>query len=133
LWFSGCGSKVKANCGILKEDTSSAETTVPDSVRSVKAFVVSSGGQSATGVAMTFRQKLLDLMRSREWSVSKLAQESGLSFPTVRSYTASGKNNRLPNVRNLFKIAAALGVAIEEFRKCEEFVNGDKEGTSKKS
>jgi transcriptional regulator with XRE-family HTH domain len=82
---------------------------------------------------MTFRAKLLELMAVREWSVSDLARESGLTFPTVRSYTSTGKNRRLPTLVNAIKLAEALGVSLEEFKDCTDLVKPDKDDTSDKT
>lgn len=79
------------------------------------------------------RDKLLTLMKQKDWSVSDLADAAGLSFPTVRSYTAKGSNARLPNVRNLLKLAKALKVKFEELATCDDFTTDDKDGTSDKS
>jgi transcriptional regulator with XRE-family HTH domain len=72
---------------------------------------------------MDLRTKLLQLMQERGWSVNALAQKSGLSFPTVRSYLStkpSGK--RLPSVANLLKLAKALEVNLEDLAGCDDFV-----------
>jgi transcriptional regulator with XRE-family HTH domain len=74
---------------------------------------------------VTFAQKISTLLKEKGWSVSDLAQASGLTFPTVRSYTAKGKNARIPNLANAFKLADALGVSVEAFKECEDFANGD--------
>lgn len=74
---------------------------------------------------VTFRSKLLELMDAKGWSVSDLAQAASLSFPTVRSYTSRGKNARLPNLHNAFRLAEALGVSVEVFRECEDFLKDE--------
>ena len=79
---------------------------------------------------MTFASKLQQLMQAKGWSVSDLAQASGLSFPTVRSYTASGKNRRFPTLGNAIKLAEALEVSLEEFKECTDLL---KDGSSDKS
>lgn len=70
---------------------------------------------------MTFAEKLRSLMETKGWSVSDLAKASGLSFPTVRSYTAKGKAARIPNLSNAFKLAGALGVSVDVFSTCDDF------------
>ena len=82
---------------------------------------------------MTFSQKLRLLMQEKGWSVSDLAQAAGLAFPTVRSYTAKGKNGRIPTLANAFKLATALGVNVEVFKECDNFATGDSKGSSDKS
>ena len=82
---------------------------------------------------MSFRDKLLALMRAKGWSVSDLAKASGLSFPTVRSYTSKGRNARLPTLTNAFRLATALGVSVDEFRQCDDFTDTEKAGDSDKS
>jgi transcriptional regulator with XRE-family HTH domain len=74
---------------------------------------------------MTFASKLLQLMQDRGWSVSDLAQHAGLSFTTVRSYTAKGKNKRLPTLVNALRLATALGVSLEEFKECSDLIRDD--------
>lgn len=77
---------------------------------------------------MSFADKLRSLMEAKGWSVSDLAKASGLSFPTVRSYTSTGKNARIPNLSNAFKLSDALGVSVDVFRQCEDFQSDDVAG-----
>lgn len=69
---------------------------------------------------MQFRERLLELMNERGWSVNDLARESGLPYPTVRSYTSGGKAKRLPTLVNAAKLAKALGVSVEVFVECSD-------------
>lgn len=82
---------------------------------------------------MLFGDKLRQLMQDRKWSVSDLAQKSGLSFPTVRAYVAKNKAKRLPTLANAIKLATAFGVSLEEFRDCTDLLTDDKSSTSDES
>lgn len=72
-------------------------------------------GAVSTGVSAmpTFAERLRVLMEAKGWSVNDLARESGLSFNTVKSYLASGANNRLPTLANARRLAKALECTVD--------------------
>lgn len=82
---------------------------------------------------VTFRERLNELRRSKGWSVKTLADKAGLPVGTVNGYLIEGKNNRIPNLKNAFKLANALGVSLEVFSDCSDWANDDKQNTSDKS
>lgn len=87
--------------------------------------------QTAIGVSpVTFREKLNDLRKAKGWSVKTLAVQAGLRFGTVNGYCISGKNNKLPNLKNAFRLAKALGVSLEVFSDCSDWTIPDKDSTS---
>lgn len=79
---------------------------------------------------VTFREKLNELRKAKGWSVRTLAVQAGLRTGTVNGYCIAGKNNKLPNLRNAFLLAKALGVSLEVFSDCSDWSIPDKDSTS---
>jgi transcriptional regulator with XRE-family HTH domain len=61
----------------------------------------------------TFAEKLKELREGAGLTQAALAQKSGLSLGVIRDYEQGKKE---PALRSAFKLAEALGVAVEEFK-----------------
>lgn len=70
---------------------------------------------------MTFAQKFQELRESKGFTIPLLSSATGLPQSTVKSYLMGYRD---PSAENLFKMADALGVSIEEFRGCTANVKG---------
>lgn len=65
---------------------------------------------------VTFRDRLNVLRKEKGWSVARLASESGVPLGSVNSYVAA--KAKTPSLRNLQKLAKALGVSLSVFDDC---------------
>ena len=61
---------------------------------------------------MTFGELVKKYLREREWTVKRLAAETGLSFWTV--YRITTGYSRQPHIDNVIAICAALGIDLHE-------------------
>ena len=63
-------------------------------------------------MAMYARENLLRLMAANGWSLSEIAEQTGLHVRTVRGILNGTKK---PHAQTLHRLAAGLGVSIDEF------------------
>jgi transcriptional regulator with XRE-family HTH domain len=68
------------------------------------------------GSAVTFGQKLRELMTAREHSRASLAAASGVPVSTITGYISDIGTPSLPTA---IALANALGVSVVEFAGCE--------------
>lgn len=66
---------------------------------------------------MSFASKLRELRTETGLTQEALARAAGLSLGVIRDYE---QGNREPSLRSAFKLAAALGVAVDVFRVAVE-------------
>ncbi len=60
---------------------------------------------------MNITEKIQSLRKQKKWSVAKLAREAGIPTVSLRAMLARQDPNAY-NVKNLIKIAKALGVSV---------------------
>ncbi len=60
---------------------------------------------------MNITEKIQTLRKQKKWSVAKLAREAGIPTVSLRAMLAREDPNAY-NVKNLIKIAKALGVSV---------------------
>ncbi len=60
---------------------------------------------------MNITEKIQSLRKQKKWSVAKLAREAGIPTVSLRAMLAREDPNAY-NVKNLIKIAKALGVSV---------------------
>ncbi len=60
---------------------------------------------------MNITEKIQNLRKQKKWSVAKLAREAGIPTVSLRAMLAREDYNAY-NVKNLIKIAKALGVSV---------------------
>lgn len=71
------------------------------------------------------RQRIVELCRERNISLNRLSSISGVTQSTVNNIV-SGRNNSA-TVSTIKKLCDGLGLAIEEFFKCELFADLEQE------
>ncbi|HIR99319.1 MAG TPA: helix-turn-helix transcriptional regulator [Candidatus Coproplasma avistercoris] len=69
------------------------------------------------------RERLLQLLESRKFSVHKLALDSGVSPSTIKNILYSKSVN--PGVVTIKMLCDGFGITIAEFFECELFDNLD--------
>lgn len=62
---------------------------------------------------MNVKEKITKLRKEREWSIMKLANESGLTPSTV--YNWYNERNNEPSKKAIEDICAAFGISMSEF------------------
>lgn len=73
---------------------------------------------------MTFASCLHALLEKKGWSVNELARQSGVPYPTLKSYFQTNKKtgrSRLPTYANVVAICKALEVSTDYFTECVDW------------
>lgn len=57
-------------------------------------------------------ERILDMMKQREWTIYRLAKESGISYSSLNNLVI---RNNMPTIATLMKLCEGLGVSMSEF------------------
>lgn len=57
-------------------------------------------------------ERILAMMKERDWTVYRLAKESGISYSSLNNLIV---RNNMPTISTLMKICGGLGVSMSEF------------------
>ncbi len=71
---------------------------------------------------MNITAKIQELRKAKKWSVAKLAREAGIPTVSLRAMLAREDPNAY-NVKNLIKIAKALGVTVSYLTQTQDFTS----------
>lgn len=73
-----------------------------------------------------FRKKLAELMSSRGLTISELAKKSGIHYVMISNYLKAGKSGKLPSLKTLLALSAALHCTLEELTGLEQLHDAEK-------
>ena len=72
---------------------------------------------------MTFAEKLRELRKITGLTNDELAEKTGISINTIKTYS---KGTREPSFSNAARIAKAFGKSLEYFSDCDEVTEDEK-------
>lgn len=71
-------------------------------------------------LAMPIRNRIKELLDSKEWSIYQLADRTKMSYPQLYRLVKAEQIPKGTNYGTLQKVAGALGVSIDELETKEE-------------